>query len=529
MERLRFSFCVLVLMGCSTTPGNADIGEQVEVVSQRDNATTDSVGENGDAGSGGDVHVREGDALDDGLCLHVDCKAIVFACINGCSTKTVLLDNYCTDTLTIELLQFAQASSDIDLVNPPPLPIDIPEAGHPSYSPVSFGIRYCPSDQNYDDSNTLLIKTNDLSLKGGTLEIPVEVKPTPGILEFAHDEDLLYLDFTKKATHWVSMHNKPAFEYTDLCADADVCCGCPISVKDVVLDPPDAGAWYTVIPTDPVTEESLSLPHALNCGDTIRFDVSYQIPAGQSGDRNATMCIQYVAPFVGPQNYCVGLHAADVCEFSLAPVHQILDFNSPSAAEVKEKPVVLINNGTVPCTVSKLSVTDKWGRATADFELKDGPIGEIAVPPFGLLPIWVQFSPHEELSGQLNIEYVDYLAGTVGANVTLVGHKGDNCALPVADPGDGYDNAVAGDWLTLDGCGSSGGECGSPIYEHGYLWYLLSKPEGSTAQLNTEGTCMTSFVPDVAGQYVVALMVYDGTDFFQSELATTVVTVVPVD
>ena len=194
-----------------------------------------------------------------------------------------------------------------------------------------------------------------------------------------------------------------------------------------------------------------------------------------------------------------------------------------------EKPVVLINNGTVPCTLNKLSVTDNWGSASADFSLKEGPFGETSLSPFGLLPVWIQFSPHEDYVGQLNIEYVDDLAGSVEIAVDLYGDKVEHCALPVADPGHGYDNAVAGELLTLDGCGSSAGACGSSIYEGGYIWFLLSKPEGIAAQLNTEGSCTTSFVPDVAGQYEVALMVYDGTSFFQSELATTVVSVGPVD
>ena len=43
MERLRSAFCILLLMGCSTTPGNADIGEQVEVVSQKDIQAEDVV------------------------------------------------------------------------------------------------------------------------------------------------------------------------------------------------------------------------------------------------------------------------------------------------------------------------------------------------------------------------------------------------------------------------------------------------------------------------------------------------------
>jgi len=499
-------------------------------------SNADGLGEKGDlgkedgAGARGNVDVRRADTRDDrGPSLQVDPQAIVFACVIGCLTRTVLLDNSGTDPLTIESIQFAVPSSEFELVNPPPLPADILGADRVGHESLSLEVGYCPGDQFYEDSNTLVIQTNDLSLASGTFEVPVAVKPGAATIEFAHDGNQWHLDFKKETTHWVSMHSVQADEDFDLCAGAEACV-CPVSVYDVVVDPPDAGDWYTITPTDPLTEESMFLPYALKTGETIRFDVSYKVPVGQEEDRNATMCIQYVAPFVGPQDYCVPLRALDACEFSIAPVSQSLHFNNPTMVEVVEKPVSLISNGALPCSVSKVSVTNKWGSASEDFALKEVFSGDTTLPPSGLLPVWVQFSPHSsDYSGRLNIEYVDDHVGTVEIAVNLYGDKEDPCALPVADPGDGYDNAVAGKLLTLNGCGSSAGACGSPIYENGYIWFLLSKPEGSTSQLNTEGGCTTSFFPDVAGQYEVALMVYDGTKFLQSELATTVVIVAPAE
>ena len=75
--------------------------------------------------------------------------------------------------------------------------------------------------------------------------------------------------------------------------------------------------------------------------------------------------------------------------------------------------------------------------------------------------------------------------------------------------------------MTLNGCSSGPGECGQPVYEKGYIWYLVAKPPNSAAMLNTEGTCITQFTPDLPGEYEVALIVYDaGQTHYQSNFAS---------
>ncbi len=456
----------------------------------------------------------------------VDKTKITYGCVTGCSTTPVKIDNAGTDTLTIKKIQFASPSSEFSLSNPPALPIDIAKPGDASYNSVTFSVMYCPGDDYWEDTNTLEVYTNDTSLPDGRLLIPVEVKQSPALLEFSTDSAFGYLDFSEATAHAVNIFNTPASECDHLCSDTGHCCGCSIQLEDVTFDPPDSADWYSFTAIDPTSEQVLSLPRALKGGASIQFNVNYEKPAGHPEDRNSTMCIKYVAPLSGPQDYCVSLIAKSQCQFALAPINQALHFNSASPSEVKEKPAILINNGSAPCVINHVGVTNKWEGASDDFSLAEVFTGGTQIPPFSLLPVWIEFSPHtEDLSGKLTVEYEDELVGGVEEVIMLSGAKAQACALPVAIPGDGYTGYSPGDSIILDGCESHAGECGAPIYENGYIWYLIAKPEGSAAQFNTEGGCINQFTPDVAGTYELGLIVYDQETFYQSDFASTTVTV----
>jgi len=323
--------------------------------------------------------------------------------------------------------------------------------------------------------------------------------------------------------HSVNIYNQASSECQDLCPDKGQCCGCPIQIKGVDMDPEDVAQWYTVTPKDPTNDTVLALPRALKGGAAIEFEVAYQKPAGHPEDRNGTMCIRYVSPLAGPQNYCVSLMSKSQCEFSVGPVSQVLHFNSASPSEVKEKPVVLYNTGSAACNVSSVSITDKWGSVSEDFSLKDVFAGNTQIGPFEMKPVWVEYSPHStDLNGKLVIKYTDDAAGEVDTTVSLIGAKEQACKLPVADPGkaDQYASATAGQSVTLNGCGSATGSCGEAIFDNGYIWLLLAKPKDSTALLNMEGSCMATLQPDLPGDYEVGLIVYDAVAFLQSDLST---------
>jgi RHS repeat-associated protein len=78
-------------------------------------------------------------------------------------------------------------------------------------------------------------------------------------------------------------------------------------------------------------------------------------------------------------------------------------------------------------------------------------------------------------------------------------------SAPVADAGP--DQVVfTGELVTLDGSASSDAD-GDPL---SFFWAILSRPEGSTAELVDEDTPTPSFVADLAGLYVIQLIVNDG-------------------
>ncbi len=454
----------------------------------------------------------------------VDKTKISYGCVTGCSTTPIKIDNDGTDTLTINSIDFDSPSSEFSITNPPALPIDIPKKGDPAYNAVTFSVMYCPGDDSWEDTNTLVVGTNDPSLPNDELKIPVEVKQSPALLEFSNSSPFGYLDFSEVSTHSVSIFNTPAAECDHLCSDTGHCCGCSIQMEDVTFDPPDTKDWYTFSAVDPTNDNQLSLPRALKGGASIKFNVNYQKPAGHPEDRNSEMCIKYVAPLSGPQDYCISMISKSECQFELAPNNQTLHFNSASPTEIKEKPVVLVNNGSAPCTIAHVSITNKWDGASDDYTLAEVFAGNTEIPAFSVLPVWVEYSPHsDDLSGKLTVEYEDSLVGLVEAVVQLSGAKEQACAIPVADAGDGYDGYEPGQSVILDGCGSAKGDCGELIYDNGYTWFLLDKPAGSAAQLNTEGSCITQFLPDQSGDYEIGLIVYDQVTFFQSDLATTIV------
>jgi len=93
------------------------------------------------------------------------------------------------------------------------------------------------------------------------------------------------------------------------------------------------------------------------------------------------------------------------------------------------------------------------------------------------------------------------------------GGNGNDCSLtvnycnvaPVANPG-GAQSVLIATPVTLDGNGSSD-QNGNPLT---YAWSFASKPAGSAAVLASSTSAKATFVPDLAGIYLVSLAVSDG-------------------
>ena len=90
------------------------------------------------------------------------------------------------------------------------------------------------------------------------------------------------------------------------------------------------------------------------------------------------------------------------------------------------------------------------------------------------------------------------------------------CSQPLANPGMNQ-NVTVGQAVSLNGSGS-GDVCHDPLT---YLWSLTTRPAGSGATLSGPNTPMPNFVADVAGVYVVQLIVNNG--FTSSNPATVTI------
>ncbi len=83
---------------------------------------------------------------------------------------------------------------------------------------------------------------------------------------------------------------------------------------------------------------------------------------------------------------------------------------------------------------------------------------------------------------------------------------------PIADAGPDQ-NVTTGSIVLLDGIGSSDPNGDSLTYN----WTFVSRPNGSSAVLTSADTDHPTFIPDVAGDYVIHLTVSDGVDISQAD------------
>jgi len=469
-----------------------------------------------------------------GANILLNAEALTFSCVVGSKTQTIEVDNVGTADLLINEIGFDFPTTEFSIANPPALPVTIPPMGEPGNFTLTFDVLYKPLDDDFDDSNLLRINSNATNTNGGNIFIEIEIVQKPAVLQVTTTSPFGYLDFSETSDHSVNMYNKKPDECDDLCPDKGECCGCPVLIQNVKVSPVEAAEWYTFTVWDPVKEAEVTIGggKSLAAGKAFDFDIHYAKPAGEEADMNGSFCIEYVAPGLGASSHCINLLASSQCDLSLGPPNAQLNFNSISPQDVKSKFVTLINSGNAPCTVNSVTVTDKWNGVSEDFALaEDWPAGG-AVEGFSIETVEVEFSPHStNLQGFFKVAYEHPIVGPTEEVFQLNGYSEQECLVPVADLGvtADYTGYTAGSTVVVNGCSSAAGACGDPVYENGYIWMLLDKPEGSAADLNIEASCTGSFYADQAGTYTVALMVYEASSamFLQSDPATVDIEVAP--
>jgi len=108
----------------------------------------------------------------------------------------------------------------------------------------------------------------------------------------------------------------------------------------------------------------------------------------------------------------------------------------------------------------------------------------------------------------------DGASGETSINVTIIGS-----GAPVADAGTNQ-RVTVGNTVNLDGSASSDPN-DDPLT---YSWSFTSIPTDSTAQLTDDTTQAPSFVADIAGNYVVSLVVNDGSQDSSADSVTITAT-----
>lgn len=127
------------------------------------------------------------------------------------------------------------------------------------------------------------------------------------------------------------------------------------------------------------------------------------------------------------------------------------------------------------------------------------------VPPFVINPTTEHFSPPPP--PVLNTPTENQGADPNGGGDPLNPDDGAGNTPPSADPG-GDRRVFVGDSVTLDGSGSADSD-GDPL---AFRWSFATRPSQSLAFVADPSAVISSFTADVAGAFIVQLVVDDGSD-----------------
>ncbi len=174
-----------------------------------------------------------------------------------------------------------------------------------------------------------------------------------------------------------------------------------------------------------------------------------------------------------------------------------LDFGAVTQGSAVTEFLLLENVGDAPL---ELGQVDQEGSGA--FTLSTDPSGDI-VGPNSEVPVLITYTPFSEEgdSGMLRFPSAD--PDEPLTEVVLLGNGGGDFEYPVAEidcPG----TSAPPIWVDLDGSGSFDPAGFEPLT---YEWTLVSQPDGSQEDLTNLVSDSTALFTDVAGLYVVELVV----------------------
>ena len=200
-------------------------------------------------------------------------------------------------------------------------------------------------------------------------------------------------------------------------------------------------------------------------------------------------------------NYVILLIVTDAAGLSSAPATvTISTTDAPPVADAGHDQTItavgtLVQlNGSQSYDAAGLPITYQWS-----FVSKPAGSSATLTGPTTATPSFLA-----DVAGNYSIQLVatDSL-GTASSPAGLTVSFSD--VAPVANAGLSQ-SAVVGETVTLNGSGSTDTD-GEPLT---YQWSVVSVPSGSTAVISNPTAEIASFVPDVAGTFVVQLIVNDG-------------------
>ncbi len=212
----------------------------------------------------------------------------------------------------------------------------------------------------------------------------------------------------------------------------------------------------------------------------------------------------------------------DVALFGAAELHPDIEVDPPS---LSFGTVPLGTSATLSATIRNVGDADldliSLVRSGSMFDLSLNPEGELLIPGDST-QMQVTYTPSTEASHSGSITITSNDPDESPLVVPLNGAGEELNDPPIADAGDDLSEYPL-DTVTLDGSGSYDPNGDYPLT---YAWSLVIRPSGSTTALTSASSVSPSLYLDLAGTYVVGLVVTDSTGA-SSSMDQMTITVAP--